>query len=529
MPKHYGTVDAELRDTMVESYKDHQGAPVNPGQDFLANGFFGTNPADDCTWPQTFWQALDNYGDASILNAMAEVHDLAAAHPGFWAFISRIRQGFSTTSRGFGFATTNRSGFETFLKNSPKFCKDNPITEAIFHAGMDCHRELDKVGLPGLHVCFGSGDVHDIHVDMHQPANMKLPLVGSCAFDPFALLEHKRDLDEKDPQTVFRNRATVRKQLEEFRATIDDDRCGAVMAGIFRAQLDQLIGELDESEFRRMAMEGFRGEREAQAKLRDVRRRRDDIVNFSDQFCRNRKQAHVCVPAGDVVATAPAPAPVAAFAQSPFAADSFAPAGFVGGDPDVQRIDGALEDAAPSGDLVGLTRGDGITFGTFDRRPRVQHLQQRLNAQGATLGADGLFGGGTAAALGQFQQSQGLPAGETVDPVTAQALEQGAPPPGSVPPIGGVEGLALNDGITFGTWERRPRVRRLQELLTGRGFTCTVDGMFGPATAAALHGFQASRGLPEGDVVDHETAAALEGGGEVPACPAGEIPVPLMV
>jgi peptidoglycan hydrolase-like protein with peptidoglycan-binding domain len=528
MPKHYGTVNSELRDTMLESYKDHQGAPVNPGQDFLANGFFGTDPADNCTWPQTFWQALDNYGDASVLNAMAEVHDLAAAHSGLWAFISRIRQGFSTTSRGFGFATPNRTGFETFLKNSPKFCKDNPITEAIFHAGMDCHRELDKVGLPGLHVCFGSGDVHDIHVDMHQPANAKLPLVGSCIFDPFALLEHKRDLDEKDPQTVFRNRAKVRKELEEFRATVDDARCGAAIAGIIRAQLDQLIADLDESEFRRMAMEGFRGEREAQAKLRDVVRQKNDIINFEGQFCRSGKQSHVCVPAGNVVATA-APAPAAAFAPAPSATDLFAPAGFGGGDPDLQRIDGESLTEVPTGDLVGLTRGDGITFGTFDRRPRVERLQQRLTAQGASLGIDGMFGGGTSAALGQFQQSLGLPAGETVDPATALALEQGTPAPGEVPPVDGVEGLALNDGITFGTWERRPRVRRLQELLTGRGFACAVDGMFGPNTAAALHGFQASRGLPKGDVVDRDTAAALEGGGDVPACPAGEVPVPLIV
>jgi peptidoglycan hydrolase-like protein with peptidoglycan-binding domain len=186
------------------------------------------------------------------------------------------------------------------------------------------------------------------------------------------------------------------------------------------------------------------------------------------------------------------------------------------------------EEALPSGNLIGLRHGDGITYGTWGLRPRVERLQIKLIEHGAVLKTDGMFGNETGAALRQFQASMGLPEQDIVDPATAEALDRYTPEPGEPSPISRIEGLKLNDGITYGTWDRRPRVRELQTRLTASGFFCEVDGMFGSKTADALHGFQAVNGLPQRDIVDRDTADALEGrkrGGTVPQCPPGYVPV----
>jgi peptidoglycan hydrolase-like protein with peptidoglycan-binding domain len=180
--------------------------------------------------------------------------------------------------------------------------------------------------------------------------------------------------------------------------------------------------------------------------------------------------------------------------------------------------------AAPlvESDLVGLTRGDGLAVGTFDRRPRVERLQSRLNERGGTLAADGMFGEQTATALHQLQARLGLPEQDTVDPASATALE-GEPTPETQ--LSSLEGLRQQDGITFGTWHLRPRVTELQQRLTGHGFFAEPDGMFGNDTLAALNAFQSGHELTPSTVVDRETADALEGRGTPAPCPPGEIRV----
>ena len=179
--------------------------------------------------------------------------------------------------------------------------------------------------------------------------------------------------------------------------------------------------------------------------------------------------------------------------------------------------------AVPSSDLVGLTKGDGLVFGTFDRRPRVERLQDRLVERGGSLTPDGMFGSDTATALHQLQARLGVPEQDTVDPVSAGALE-GAPTPEAQ--LSTLEGLRHQDGITFGTFHLRPRVTELQQRLTGHGFVAEPDGMFGNDTLAALNGFQATHELPPSVVVDRSTADALEGRAAPAPCPPGEIPVP---
>jgi peptidoglycan hydrolase-like protein with peptidoglycan-binding domain len=73
--------------------------------------------------------------------------------------------------------------------------------------------------------------------------------------------------------------------------------------------------------------------------------------------------------------------------------------------------------------LVGLKRGDGLVFGTFERRPRVSLLQDKLNEQGgAGIESDGMFGPVTADALAAFQAERGLAVQDEVDADTADAL-----------------------------------------------------------------------------------------------------------
>ena len=52
-------------------------------------------------------------------------------------------------------------------------------------------------------------------------------------------------------------------------------------------------------------------------------------------------------------------------------------------------------------------------------------------------------------------------------------------------------------------------IRTLQYLLRARGYHVTVDGLFGPATEAAVKAFQASKGLAAVGTVSSQTWTAL--------------------
>src|SRR5215207_4805015 len=64
--------------------------------------------------------------------------------------------------------------------------------------------------------------------------------------------------------------------------------------------------------------------------------------------------------------------------------------------------------------------------------PEVRHAQEALRMRGHYTGPiDGIFGGGTAAAVRQFQSSAGLAVSGEVDDATRRALlgAEGAAPP----------------------------------------------------------------------------------------------------
>ena len=174
--------------------------------------------------------------------------------------------------------------------------------------------------------------------------------------------------------------------------------------------------------------------------------------------------------------------------------------------------------------LEGLTFMDGLKANEIEKRAKVAQLQDRLNHHGATLSPDGMFGQNTLSVLNQFQSRVGLPPTHTVDSRTAMALLLPPSPESGVGLISGVEGLKVGDGLKFGTFNLRPQVSRLQQLLTIHGNFTKVDGMFGPKTLSAMNIFQAARELTTSDTVDRGTADALEG--RAPGlCPFGQIPL----
>lgn len=114
----------------------------------------------------------------------------------------------------------------------------------------------------------------------------------------------------------------------------------------------------------------------------------------------------------------------------------------------------------------------------------IKTLQYLLQARGHSIVVDGVFGPNTGAAVKAFQASHGLTADGIVDPITWTALV--------VQVKKGSQGDA---------------VRGVQEEFQFRNLSGNpsngpqVDGIFGPATDAAVRGFQQALSLDIPSVV----------------------------
>ena len=139
----------------------------------------------------------------------------------------------------------------------------------------------------------------------------------------------------------------------------------------------------------------------------------------------------------------------------------------------------------PTPDLPGwplLQRGDW-------EEPNVFALQRLLRYHGFTVNVDGKFGGQTYAAVVDFQTANGLSPDGFVGPLTWSAL---------------VRGVTIEEG------QSGEAVRAAQHLLKHKfGYLIVVDGTFGPETAEAVKGFQASINLTPDGLVGPQTWQAL--------------------
>ena len=182
---------------------------------------------------------------------------------------------------------------------------------------------------------------------------------------------------------------------------------------------------------------------------------------------------------------------------------------------------GAGTDAPVGNPLVGLTRGDGLNVGTFERRPRVQLLQEKLNEKMlAGIKADGMFGPKTGQVLREFQASIGQTEQEAVDRLTGDALldrkSGGDKPPEPVPPQPVFENRALEDTLDavwlqyqFILTKQRDALDRLEkDLASLEKPPSTVRDLLIKAGSAAL---EAVLGAAGGSALRDPIKKALEG------------------
>ena len=131
----------------------------------------------------------------------------------------------------------------------------------------------------------------------------------------------------------------------------------------------------------------------------------------------------------------------------------------------------------------------------------VKTLQEKLNAKGFDSGnVDGIFGAKTYAAVTAFQKANSLGVDGIVGKLTWAKLYDATPV--SVTPV--------TTQPMLRTGSRGDAVRKLQELLNAKGYTCgNVDGIFGSKTYAAVLEFQQANSLGVDGIVGPLTWAKL--------------------
>ncbi len=117
---------------------------------------------------------------------------------------------------------------------------------------------------------------------------------------------------------------------------------------------------------------------------------------------------------------------------------------------------------------------------------RVSTLQYLLRYRGASITADGDFGSGTRSAVMAFQSANGLSADGVVGSQTWEKLI-----------------VTLSQGAS------NDAVRGVQTSLAARGYSVSVDGVFGTGTRSAVVSFQSASGLSADGVVGPNSWAKL--------------------
>lgn len=145
------------------------------------------------------------------------------------------------------------------------------------------------------------------------------------------------------------------------------------------------------------------------------------------------------------------------------------------------------------------------------RGKAVVELQQALVEQGYELDVDGDFGDLTDAAVREFQTDNELDVDGIAGPETWAALAGEDDEDEEDEEEDGDEEEAEEDSShpTLALGARGPSVRALQEALVELEWELDVDGVFGPATDAAVREFQEHNELDVDGIVGPLTWEAL--------------------
>lgn len=277
IPERYRSIPAQLLEVLRRSYLQHTSS-----NNFLDNGFWGTNREDKCDWPQTLWKALDNislvglYTIASVYKRMSDA--------GLWAMVSRMRNVWHGTSYGFGFTSNlNDTDIESMIRGNSSFCRDLETVSGSYHDGQICWREVSSTK-SGLHICFGAGSPPSVHIDFNQPALGRIPFSDTCVYDPIAVAKHYKDLKSKPPLTIFDALAEEKQNMQELLSQTRT-QCPGYNSYLQQASIEGILKNFDNDILIPMALKGeARAKTEGLRLLRRVNQQKENLFAFS--LCR---------------------------------------------------------------------------------------------------------------------------------------------------------------------------------------------------------------------------------------------------
>lgn len=196
VPPAFAGIDKDILDILKTSFLEH-----DPGNKFLDNCFWGADPNDATTWPQTLWEALKKGHMPVVQKSVINTLTHAKKYSFLFSKIKRIKNFWETpTDAGFKMDTLGQDMvLSKDLDASLSFGRDTPFTEHFVHKGQDCWREMGCFGNPGLHVCLFNNLDAEIHLDFHQPTAIKnyFGMTKPFGYTPYyfpALVDHWGDM-----------------------------------------------------------------------------------------------------------------------------------------------------------------------------------------------------------------------------------------------------------------------------------------------------------------------------------------------